>query len=216
MGSRYDFPAGATLRITNVSGHVTVLAEDRPDLEVEPPKHRPETEEGGRTVYLRAVSSHLQVRCPAGADVVVGSVSGHIKLEGHFGSVRASTMSGHIEVGRASGDVDARSVSGHLTVEACGGRCQLNTKSGRISVGRVEKAVRASTLSGHVDVGTAGQDDVEIKTVSGGVRVEVEGGRKPRARLRSLSGRVRCECPEGADFDIKASTLSGSIEVTGQ
>ncbi len=216
MGSRFQIPAGAFLRISSVSGHVSVIAEDRADLEVDPPDRRIELEDGGRTVHVHARSTNLTIRCPRASNVAVGSVSGHIKLEGSFGAVKATTISGHIEIGSAGGDVDVRSVSGHLTVEACGGRCQLNTKSGRISVGRVEKSVRASTLSGRIEVGTAGHDDVDLKTISGAVSVHVEGGRKPRARLRSLSGHVKCECPQGSDFDIKASTISGSIEVAGQ
>jgi DUF4097 and DUF4098 domain-containing protein YvlB len=68
-------------------------------------------------------------------------------------------------------------------------------------------------MSGHIEVGTAGQDEVEIKSISGRVTVKVDEGRLPHAKLRSISGRVRCECPEGGDFEIKASTISGSIEV---
>lgn len=214
MNVSFPWPAGATLRVTSVSGHVTIIAEERPDLLVETPKRRVELSDDGRTVTVRTITQRLTMRCPTGADVVVGAVSGHIRLEGVFGSVRAATVSGHIELDRSAGDADLRSVSGHLTVGECAGRCQLNTKSGHISAARAESALRACTLSGRIEVGTTGGDGVEVRTVSGGVRIEVEGQRLPRAHLRSLSGAVRCDCPQGGDFDLKASTVSGSIEVS--
>lgn len=216
MGTRFPMPAGGTLRITSVSGQVKAVAEDRQDLEVVSPKHQPELRDEGRVVVLNTIASPLEVRCPIGTNVVAGAVSGHIRLEGSFGSVRGATVSGHITVDSASGDVDLRSISGHLTVGDCGGRCQLNTKSGRISAGHAARAVRASTLSGQVELGTAGLEEVDVRTVSGGVRVTVQQSRMPRARLRTLSGRVSCDCPEGADFDLKVSTVSGSIEVASR
>ncbi len=216
MAARYPMPAGGTLRITSVSGHVTIVAEDRSDLELTSAKQKPELRDEGRTVVLNTIASPLEVRCPRGVDVVVGAVSGHIRLQGDFGSVRVATVSGHITVDSASGDVDLRSISGHLSIGTCRGRCQLNTKSGRISAGHAERAVRASTLSGQVELGTAGQEGVQVRTVSGAVRITVQGGRLPRARLRTLSGQVRCDCPEGTDFDLEASTVSGSIEVSSR
>lgn len=215
MGLRYPLQPQASLKVATASGGVTVIAEDRDDLEVDPPERRVEFKHDGRHAEIKARSGSITVRCPLGTDVSVGVISGHVSLSGEFGSVKVAAVSGSIEIDSARGDVDVRSVSGHLSVETCGGRCQLNTKSGHIRIGHVEKSARVSTLSGSVEVGTAGNDDVEVKTVSGRVTVHVAEGKHPRARLRSLSGRIRCDCPQGFDFDIKASTISGSIEVEG-
>lgn len=213
MATRFRLPPGARLRVSSMSGGVTIIAEERDDLEVEP-ERRVELVEGGRVAEVKSASSSLRLRCPAGTDVTVGAVSGRVRLSGRLGSVKVSTVSGSIDVDSASGDVDIRSVSGSLSVEACGGRCQLNTKSGSIRVGHVAKEVRVSSLSGTVELGTAGEEDVEIKSVSGRLRVRVQPGRAPRVRLRSMSGRLKCECPQGSDFEIRASTISGSLEVT--
>ncbi len=216
MGSRFQIPGGAALRVASLSGSVSVVAEDRADLEIDPPDRRVELLDGGRIVEIKSRSSSLQIRCPSGTDVSVGAVSGHVRLTGQFGSVKVSGVSGHIEVDSASGDVDVRSVSGSLSVNSCGGRCQLNTKSGSVRIGKVEKAARISTISGSVDLGTAGQEDIEIRSVSGRITVRVPEGRHPRARLRTLSGRLRCDCPQGSDFEIKARTISASVEVTSE
>jgi DUF4097 and DUF4098 domain-containing protein YvlB len=215
MGLQHPLKPGAALRLLTSSGEVTVTAEDRDDLDVEPPDRRVEMKDGGRTAEVKARSGSLRVRCPTGTDVSVGAISGRIRLAGQFGSVKVSAVSGHIEIDSASGDVDVRSVSGHLSVNACGGRCQLNTKSGSIRIGRVEKAARVSTLSGSVELGTAGEDEVEVKSISGRVTVRVAEGKRPHIKVRTLSGKLRCDCPQGTDFDIKASTFSGSVEVTG-
>ncbi len=212
MSARYDLPAGASLRVLSGSGEVTVSAEERSDLEVDPPRH---VEVKNGTVEIRSRSGSLRVRCPRLINVSVGVISGHVRLEGEFGSVKVSAVSGSIEVDSAAGDLDMRSVSGHLVVKTCRGRCQLNTKSGHIRVDDIGGATHASTMSGRVEVGIRGGGDVELKTISGSVSVRVLEPKRPRVRFRSLSGRLRCECPQGTDFDLKASTISGSLEVKG-
>src|SRR3990170_2462328 len=197
MGIQHPLQPGASLRILTSSGQIVVTAEERDDLDVEPPDRRVEMKDGGRTAEVKSRSGSLRVRCPKGTDVSVGAISGHIRLAGQFGSVKVSAVSGHIEIDSASGDVDVRSVSGHLSVNTCGGRCQLNTNSGS------------------VEVGTAGEEEVVVKSISGGVTVRVAEGKRPHIKVRTLSGKLRCDCPQGTDFDIKASTFSGSVEVTG-
>ncbi|HEU4758717.1 MAG TPA: DUF4097 family beta strand repeat-containing protein [Dehalococcoidia bacterium] len=214
MGARFALPAGAALRVLAGSGRVTVVAEDRSDLEVDPPDRRVDFTDHGRTAEVRSRSGSLDVRCPRGTDVSVGAISGQVQLRGQFGSVKVSAVSGQVEVDSASGDVDVRAVSGHLTVETCGGRCHLTTKSGHIRIGSVGGPAHASTISGQVEIGTSGGGEVEVKTVSGRITVRVPRGKHPRVRLRSLSGRLRCDCPQGSDFDINATSISGSLEVT--
>ncbi|MDP2674530.1 MAG: DUF4097 family beta strand repeat-containing protein, partial [Dehalococcoidia bacterium] len=172
MGIQHPLQPGASLRILASSGEVVVTAEERDDLDVEPPDRHVEMKDGG-TAEVKSRSGSLRVRCPKGTDVSVGVISGRVRLAGEFGSVKVSAVSGHIEIDSASGDVDVRSVSGHLSVNTCGGRCQLNTKSGRIRIGWVEMAARVSTLSGSVEIGTAGEEEVVVKSISGGVTVRV-------------------------------------------
>ena len=256
MGIQHPLQPGASLRLTTSSGNVTVVAEERTDVEA-PDDARVDSRSGGgdgrgldakhrrrkrgkrvlrwlvdagvhgrhlehgppgpvlEISSPRGGSRDLEVRCPTGTPVSIGTISGGVRLAGEFGSVKVSTVSGHIEIDSASGDVDVRSVSGHLSVNTCSGRCQLNTKSGHVRIGRVEKAARVSTLSGSVELGTAGEEEVEVKSISGGVTVRVAEGRRPHIKVRTLSGKLRCDCPQGTDFDIKASTFSGSVEVTG-
>lgn len=241
MGSQYDLPENGRIRVLSASGSVTVVAEERPDVEVEPANRTVDLKEGPRrhrhgifshphrhgsgeegegprrpVLEVKSKSGSIEVRCPTGTDVSVGAMSGSVKLIGTFGSLKISTVSGGIDIDTATGNVDARCVSGSITVKSCGGRCDVSSKSGRVRIDRVEGSAHASTISGGVEIGTAGRDEVELKMVSGGAKVKVLGEKNPRIRFSSLSGKMHCKCKQGSDFDLKVRSISGSLEVTGR
>jgi len=213
MGTRFDIPEGARLRVLTVSGKVHVTGEDRADVEIDPPERRIEAIEGGHILETRSKSQSLEIRVPTWLNVSVGTISGGVTIVGQVGSVKVNTVSGKVKIARANGDADVRSISGSISIEKCGGRCRANSKSGKIRLGHVAGAIKAHTMSGSIDLGTAGADEVDVKTISGRVEVLVDEGRAPRLRFRTISGRTHCECPQGSDFEIKASTISGSVEV---
>ena len=111
MGSRHELPDGARLRVMTISGGVTVIAEERGDLEVDPEVRRVKIEDG-HVAELKSRSKNFTVRCPIGTNVSVGSVSGSVNLEGSLGSIKVSTISSSVNIDTASGDVDVRTVSG--------------------------------------------------------------------------------------------------------
>lgn len=227
-------PGHAELRINTSSGKVVVVAEERENVLVEAGVRSPDDIERDATGRMRIASARggsadLELRCPAGTDLVVGTLSGHIELRGHFGAVRVNTVSGDIGA-EAADEFDVRSISGHIRVDTCAGDCLLRTKSGRTEVGKARDVhissisgkiridettgtVRAQTVSGNVEVGTERDGDVAVQTMSGSVRVAVPEGVRPQTRLRSLSGRPRSDCEEGSDCQIAVRSLSGKIEV---
>ena len=242
MGSRYELPAGARLRVLTGSGKVSVKAEDRTDVEVDPPERsahitsgpshdqrgarhgifrrrrqqsqEEERQSSGRPVLeVKSKSGSVTVRCPIGLNVSVGAMSGSVHIEGEVGSVKISTISGSIEIDAVRGDIDARCISGSIRVGDCRGNCNVHTKSGSITIGAVTGELQAATISGSIEVTTAGKQDVELRTVSGGMKVRVPPDRHPSVRLRSVSGRVRGDHPQGDDFNISASSVSGSVEI---
>ncbi|MCH8994962.1 MAG: hypothetical protein IH959_08370, partial [Chloroflexi bacterium] len=216
-------PGHAELHLATRSGRITVTAEERTDVQIESEgrlRDKIETDATGRISVRspRGGSAPLEVRCPIGADVVAGTVAGRVELRGQLGAVRVTTISGSVDVERAD-SVDVRSVAGNIEVGHCEGRCRLQTKSGRVvceAVGEAQvstlsgrirlgeaRSVVAQSASGKIDVGLQGKGDVVVQTMSGAVRVEVPPGVRPNARLRSLSGKPRCECEEGDDCEIK-------------
>lgn len=267
MTARYDLPPGALLRLTTSSGDVTVIAEERPDIEA-PDDARVQTHTGegsgderrsrrhrrpkkalrilhklargfvhgprerSPALEIRAPrggSRNMEVRCPTGTHISIGTISGDVKLRGDFGSATVTTTSGDVSVDRAAA-LDARSVSGDLDVDCCSGLTRLNTKSGSIEAGETGPTeattvsgrvrlrntaggVTVRTISGNVELATDGTEAVKARTVSGGITVKVPNERLPAARLRSLSGKINCDCPLGSDFPLEVTSVSGKIEV---
>ncbi len=229
-------PGSAELHLRTRSGHVTVLGEKRSDVLVEsgaPARDKIAIDATGRVEISSAKggSAALSVRCPAGSDIVIGTMSGRIELRGTLGTVRVTTVSSDITVERAEA-LDLRTVSGSIEVGSCPGRCSLRTTSGKATVGsagdayvstisgsirlaKTARKVRAQSVSGQVRVATQSAGDVAVQTLSGSVTVEVPDGVRPETRLKSATGRPRSECQEGSDCRIAVRSFSGRIEVVG-
>jgi DUF4097 and DUF4098 domain-containing protein YvlB len=141
MGTIYQVPEGARLRVLTVSGDVRVTGEDRTDIDIEPPERRISADGDGHVLETRSKSQNLHLRVPAGLNVSIGTISGNVTIEGTVGSVKVSSVSGTAKIDTAQGDVDVRSISGGISVEECGGRCRANSKSGKIELGHVAGAV---------------------------------------------------------------------------
>jgi DUF4097 and DUF4098 domain-containing protein YvlB len=211
MGARYKAVPGASLKVASASGAIVVTAEDRDDFEIDPPDRHVEIRDDRMEVHSKSGSLH--VRCPTGTNVKVGAMSGSVRLEGTSGSVKVNAVSGSIELDSAEGDIDIRSVSGSVHVENCGGECSINSKSGRVSIGHVGRAVRAATISGSLELGVTGQEDVEVKTISGRITILVPEAKHPRVRFRTIAGKLHCDVPQGNDFEIRAASVSGSVDI---
>jgi DUF4097 and DUF4098 domain-containing protein YvlB len=220
------------LRLATGSGRIRVRTEERTDIVVEANKPGIEgcefDESGVATVHLGSQALVLDVRCPTGTDIAVGTGSGAIELRGEYGKVAASSQSGTITI-HAAREVDARTGSGGISLGVCD-HCRLHTKSGRAVVGRAGSAevatasgavsvasaagqVRVRSASGNVDVGTSGRNDVSVETLSGAVTVRLPGGVRPDAALRTHSGQPAFECEPGSDCRVAVQTLSGKIAV---
>ena len=226
-----DLPVAVTLRLQSRSAKVHVIAEPRDDVLAETDKVESFYDDDGRTLVVRSAkggSRPLIVRCPVDTDIVIGTQSGSVKMEGKFGDVHVTTMSGGIDVGDVE-DADLRSMSGSLTVATARGRCRLNavsgsitgghidtvyanTVSGSIRIARVEGDIRAKTVSGSIEFAASGDGAIAVKTVSGRVRIALPPDTEPQTFFKT-KGSVRCDFAAGSDCRIEAASLSGSIDV---
>jgi DUF4097 and DUF4098 domain-containing protein YvlB len=214
------------LTVTTASGSVVITGEDRPDVAVEG-NATVESGEAGEVV-VRAKSSSLDVRCPTGTDVIVGTASGKVELRGRLGDARVTTNSSSIRVEHVQA-LELRSSSGSIDVATCDGRCRLRTTSGSVRVEeagdvdistesssiRVEWAGggRVHTVSGSVELGSTGVSDLDVRSISGSVEISLASGIRPRLVLRTVSGKARCDCEEGDDVRVAVSSVSGSVKV---
>jgi len=235
---RIAFPDAAhrELAVATTSGKVIVVGEERGDIAVEGVRRdRVGFRQGlhvgpeGRIDIVPARrSDKVEIRCPVGADVIVGTTSGNVRLEGRLGNVRVTTVSASVSVEEVDG-LDVRGVSGTVEVERCHGRCrvrgtsgsvsiertgsvEIGTVSGNVDVERLEGEARVKTVSASIEIGAEGAGEIDIHTVSGSVTVTLPATVRPRLRLKTL-GRVRSELEEGNDCRIAVKSVSGSITV---
>lgn len=220
--------ARVRLRISAVSGGVRVTAEARPDVVVDRGGAAVATADGTFEIRPERASNSVHVRCPAGADVIIGTRSGSVELKGHFGTVGITSQSGSIRVPVVA-EADLRTVSGGVEVGACEGRCRVSTTSGRITVGATRDAeisttsgvigvdgatgsVQVRSVSGTVTVGSSGEGPVHASTVSGSITIHLPSGVRPTVRSSGL-GKVRNGFEAGDDIVIDIASVSGTVRL---
>jgi DUF4097 and DUF4098 domain-containing protein YvlB len=222
-------PLTNEIRIASGSGSINVIAEHRSDVDAGSGGLL-KLEDGVVNVVGHRNSTTLNVRCPEGADVVIGTRSGSISLKGRFGAVRAQAMSGRIDLHDAATSADMRTMSGSIHVATCTGMCRAKTKSGhahiesagsvdvavgsgRIEVDHVHGSVRARAISGSITLTAEGTDRIEAETMSGSIVIGLPENCRPHVRAKSLSRAADIELPAGDDVEVVARTLSGGITV---
>ena len=185
MGSHYDLPENGRIRVLSASGSVTVFAEERSDIEVEPANRTVELKESGRHRHRHRHGHGILDHFRRGAQ---GSESDDAPPE------RRPVL----EVKSKSGSIEVRCPIGtDVSVGAMSGSVKLIGTFGSLKI---------STVSGSIDIDTA-TGNVDARCVSGSITVKSVGG---RADVSSKSGRVRIDRVEGS---ANASTISGGVEI---
>jgi DUF4097 and DUF4098 domain-containing protein YvlB len=213
------------LTIAARSGSILVRAGAGAEIAAKGAKVQRE-DDGSARVESR--SGDMEVTCPEGTDLILGTSSGKVHLEGRLGDVRVTASSGRVRI-EAARSVDVRARSGSVEIGECDGECHVVAMSGKIDIGRAGrvdlKAVsgtivaglvaggRVRTHSGKVSVGLAVAADVDVRAVSSSITVEVPAGVAPELHLRTISGKVRNDVERGHDCVISAHTVSGSITI---
>jgi DUF4097 and DUF4098 domain-containing protein YvlB len=218
-------PEPLRVRIESRSGSVRVEAVEGGGLEASGGAIKSDPD---GTVVVRGGSKKLDVRVPAGSDVSIGTISGSVDLKGSVGSARVTSKSGSIDIEDAR-SVDARTASGTVRVTSCREECRVVVVSGSVLIGHagtaslscVSGTIRAAevdaaevkTVSGTTELGATATGRVQVRSVSGTVRIKVPSDRSPATRLRSISGRIQCDCEQGRDGEVDIKTVSGTIQV---
>src|SRR5215475_13516408 len=134
--------AGPTpINVSTRSGRVTITAAMHHDLTVVGGfvKH---LDDGTADIRRDRGSDGIEVMCPPGTDVTIGTVSGTVETNGALGAVRVSTVSGKVRIEHAA-DVDVRTKSGTVEIGECDGDCRVVTTSSKVHVGRAARATIA-------------------------------------------------------------------------
>ena len=211
------------VRISASSKPVHVVAESRTGVEV---AGRAAVDQSGNRTTVREVDGRLIIRVPFGTDVIVGTTSGRVDIEGAVGSVAVVTESGRVsienatsvdiradssrvEVGLCSGECRVRTVSGRVEVDSCG-PADVATETGRITLSGVSGRAHAHCVRSRIEIRVEDGDEVVAETVSGRIDVSLPPGTQV---LRSDSGTKEDSEEQAGCCRVHARSVSGRVEV---
>jgi len=194
----YQLAAGSSIRISNVSGDVTVTGYDGATINVTGIK------EGGNT-------EDVQIQ-----DRSTGSA---IDIGVHYapGCQNCGGVTFQIQVPRSVNYDFERlhSVSGDVNVTGVTGRVEAQTVSGTVKVMDVAGMVNAKSVSGDVQVEMnrlEGTDDMSFSTVSGDVSVTAPASLDAKVEMSSFSGSLETSFP----LQIEKDKFTSRQRATGQ
>lgn len=149
--------------------------------------------------------------------------------------VGANSVNGAVSVRDVGAEVKARSVNGGVEVRNATGRVRANSVNGAVDISTAAGPVSAETVNGDVEArmtSLQGADDMDFKTVNGGVRIVVPASFDANFRFDTVHGGINSDFPMtltgkfgprhargtigSGGRDIRASTVNGSIELRKQ
>ncbi|TCO38651.1 DUF4097 and DUF4098 domain-containing protein YvlB [Kribbella antiqua] len=153
-------------------------------------------------------------------DLGVSTGSGDVKVDFVAGALRAGTGSGSIDINEAADAIGLSTGSGDVRIGDAAGPTTVKVGSGDITIERIRDHSVATSGSGDVTVESAEGPSVQAETARGDVRIGVPDGLPAYLDLKTVTGRIRCELEPGekpAEGDralmLRARTVSGDISV---
>lgn len=215
-----------SVRISSGSHRVKVVAADGAEFRVDGSADM--SDDDGQ-ITVGGVASRLTVFVPARTDVVIGTTSGRVDVEGPAGHVAVVTSSGRVEIEQAA-SVDVRSQSSRVEIGTVEGSCRVRSESGRVEVtscgaadvaaksGRIEMRhvdgdVAAHSVSGRIELSLASTHDVRAETVSGKIEVSLPEDAVAFQPTDISAGELR---PRGCNCTVLARSTSGKVTVASR
>lgn len=155
----------------------------------------------------RESSTRIRAEVPAGTTVRISGASAEITAQARLAEAFIDTASGDVSLSEVR-DAKIKSASGDLTIGLVSGEANLRTASGDVRIRDVAHRMEVSTASGSVDVALA-RGDVTSSAASGDLVVDRFEGSE--LNLKSVSGNIRVGLPRGTRVSLDARSLSGNI-----
>ncbi len=190
----FDVKPGATLKLTNVNGRITVTAWDQPRIKVVAEKQVKADSDD-----VKKAMSELRVEMqPLNGGLVIDTRYPH-ENDGP-GAIFSWLLGDHVEaqvtyelmVPRTM-NVDVSNTNGAIHLSDVTGTHELDTTNGKIEVSRCAGSLDASTTNGSIHA--------ELTRVNKGQPL----------RFETTNGRIDVELPSNLAVDVDASTTNGNI-----
>jgi len=216
------------IRIELVSGNIEIEGWDRDEVRVEVEgdtvnaldvrasrrRIRIRGPKFGRgRVFRRMGDLDVDVRLsvPARSRIEAKTTNGTIRVEGVSGTLDLSSANGDIEVRGKPTEARLETINASIDFEGASSLVDARTVNGSIDLTGVAGELFASTISGSIRAEADALERVELKTLSGSIRLRARLLKGVRAHLKSFSGGIEIELPAetSARFDIHS--FSGGI-----
>jgi DUF4097 and DUF4098 domain-containing protein YvlB len=188
----------AHVEVHRVSGRELEVIWERGSLVVRHPQMRWDNIlEGIRGLARGEDSADLSIAVPRGTSVQVGTVS----ADGLVAGLHAPAM--------------VRTVSGALVLDGVHGTVGARTLSGQVDVRDQHGPLSGESVSGSLTVQAVEIDDLDLKTVSGSLAVDLASPAR-RISLKSVSCDLTVRIPADSGFRFDAASVSGNVVADGR
>jgi DUF4097 and DUF4098 domain-containing protein YvlB len=217
---QFDMGPNSELSVSNVSGSVSVHAEEGMTITVRAQKRgssrsrditdidirrdgnkvsvQTKTGQVGLMSFGRSSAIDYDISVPNDCSVRLNAVSSDVKIEGIRAEVGVQTVSGDLKLEDLAGELTATTVSGDIEGRSITGTLVVRTTSGDCELRRTRlRRFSINTVSGDFTVETPliSGEQCYAKTVSGDLSLIVPADTKATVHLKSISGSVGCELP---------------------
>jgi len=220
----WDVAADARITVENTAGEIVVQGWDRDQVQL-----IADLGNSVKNLDIKESSSGLQIhvenrserntdstdlllKVPASALLDITAVSADIDISGLDNArIKASSVSGEVEVRANSDSVSLESVSGDVTFSGKTSRISAESVSGDIELTDVSGMVDANTVSGDIEMRAGSLEVGKFETVSGDILLSAELSDGGKLGAQSMSGDITASLPKNLSGSFKAQSFSGRI-----
>ncbi len=163
------------------------------------------TTPAGGSVRARVGAGAVRIRA-AMREVFVDSGAGDVRVDENIDDIKVRVGSGDVNLAEIAGDADIRSANGDIRIRSVG-TARVSTAAGDVRVGNVERSARIKSASGDISVQRFAGSDLDIKTMSGDVRVGLIPNLEVKASIKTLSGDFRNRITPSPGERVGSATL---------
>lgn len=125
--------------------------------------------------------------------------------------VEVDAVSADVTVQEIGSDADLHTVSGDIRATSVGGDLRAQTVSGEVSASASGRSLRCASVSGEILVTGKAPSRLDMESVSGGLTYDGGLGKGGEIKAETVSGSVEIRLPATVSAEFDASTFSGDI-----
>jgi DUF4097 and DUF4098 domain-containing protein YvlB len=163
-------------------------------------------------------SGDITLNVPRDARLTVRTVEGDVDVD-DVGEAKVESASGTLSARKVANGVDLNTASGEVSVDEAGGRIRLRSISGGIVANDLHPrddgdALSVNSTSGDVRLSRISLNNVEVRSISGGIYMNGPLARNARYQMTTLSGDITFVLPVNSSFHVEAKVFQGGDIVT--